>query len=333
MTEHTLALSATSNSAVGIMERVTQYLAHRRALGYRLYSDGYLLRSFARYAERHAPDQPLTTKLALEWATEPKAGKRLYHAKRLDALRSFARYLVVFEPRTEIPPTGLLGPSFARTEPHIYTSEETAALMRAALAMKPVTETSQTNPLRNATIIGLLACTGLRIGEVLALKNQDVDLRHGVITVRHSKNLPMRLVAISDCTVRHLGAYQEARDRCLGPGDEAESFFPSAWGGHLVYGTIFSVFRRIRKRAGLSGPQACGRPPRLHDFRHTFACNHLLRAYRENRNIDNAVHELSVYLGHATLHATYWYLTGVPVLFAECLKRFEAQGQKGGGEG
>jgi len=332
MRENTSALCFTSGSAVGMTERVTQYLAHRRALGYRLYADGYLLRSFARYAERHAPDQPLTTLLALEWATEPKAGKRLYHAKRLDALRSFARYLVIFEPRTEIPPTGLLGPSFARTEPHIYTPEETAALICAALAMKPVTEASQANPLRNATIIGLLACTGLRIGEVLALNNQDVDLGHGIITVRQSKNLPIRLVPITDCTVCHLHAYQEARDRCLGASGKTEAFFHSAWEGHLAYETIFRVFQRIRKRVGLNGQKASGRAPRLHDFRHTFACNHLLRAYRENRNIDNAVHELSVYLGHANLQSTYWYLTGTPILFAECLKRFEAQGRGNGDE-
>jgi integrase len=314
------------------MERVIQYLAHRRALGYRLYADGYLLRSFARYAECHASGQPLTTKLALEWATEPKSGKRLYHAKRLDALRSFARYLAVFEPRTEIPPTGLLGPSFARTEPHIYTPEETAALMRAALMNKSWTRDRRINPLRNATIIGLLACTGLRIGEVLALKNQDVDLENGIIMVRQSKNLPMRLVPITDCTVDRLRAYLRMRDRCLGPSGEAEAFFESAYGGHFTYRSFSAAFCRIRERAGLNGQKASGRAPRLHDFRHTFACNHLLRAYRENRNIDNAVHELSVYLGHASLHATYWYLTGVPVLFAECLKRFEAQKQRNGGE-
>ena len=171
----------------------------------------------------------------------------------------------------------------------------------------------------------------MRIGEVLALRNQEVDLGHGIITVRQSKNLPMRSVPITDCAVRHLSAYRDARDQCLGPFGDADAFFPSAWGGRLTYETIFSVFQRIRKRVGINGPKASGHLPCLHDFRHTFACNHLLRAYRENRNIDNAVYELSVYLGHATVHSTYWYLTGTPDLFAECLKRFEAQAREGRG--
>ena len=332
MSKHTSFLPVTYEAAAGMMERVSQYLAHRRRLGYRLYADGYLLRSFARYAERYAPGQPLTTTLALEWATMPKSGKRLYHAKRLDALRSFARYLVLFDPRTAIPPTGLLGPSFARIQPHIYTLEEMASLMRAALMNKSWTTDRRINPVRNATIIGLLACTGLRIGEVLALKNRDVDLVQNIITVRESKNLPMRLVPITDCTAQHLRAYLKMRDRCLGPSGEAEAFFESAYGGHLTYRSFCAAFDRIRTRAGLHGQRASGHVPRLHDFRHTFACNHLLRAYREKRNIDNAVYELSVYLGHATLYGTYWYLTGVPVLFAECLKRFEAQKRRNGGK-
>jgi len=332
MNEQNSALLDAEGSTTSITERVTPYLAHRRALGYRLYADGFLLRSFARYAERHAPGQPLTTMLALEWATEPKEGKRLYHAKRLDVLRSFARYLVVFDPRTEIPPTGLLGPSFARIEPHIYTQQETVALMRAALLNKSWTTERRINPVRNATIIGLLACTGMRIGEVLALKNREVDLEHGIITVRQSKNLPMRLVPITDCTVQRLRAYLKIRDRCLGLSDEEDAFFESAFGGRLTYQSFSDAFGRIRERAGLNGHKPSGHLPRIHDFRHTFACNHLLRAYRENRNIDNAVHELSVYLGHATVHSTYWYLTGTPALFAECLKRFEAQGRESGGE-
>ena len=322
MSEHTPTL----------LERANQYLEHKRALGYRLYADGYYLRSLGRYAERHAPGQPLTTELALGWATEPKAGKRVYHAKRLDALRPFARYLALFDPRTEIPPRGILGPSVSRIEPHIYTQEETAALMRAALMNKSWTTDRRINPQRNATIIGLLACTGMRIGEVLALKNQDVDLERGIITVRESKNLPMRLVPITDCTVRRLRAYLKTRDRCLGPSGEEEAFFESAYGGHFTYWSFSAAFGRIRKRAGLDRQNASGQAPRLHDFRHTFACNHLLRAYRENRNIDNAVHELSVYLGHVRLESTYWYLTGTPILFAECLRRFEAQGRRNGDE-
>jgi len=308
-----------------MLEMVEKYIEHKRGLGYKLGTESYLLRSFARYADHLVPGEPLTAKLALEWATAPESNSKTYHAKRLDALRSFARYLAAFQSETEIPPGGILGSSFSRVEPHIYARDEVACLMREALKIKPSTPAARINPLRNATMIGLLACTGMRIGEVLAMKNSDVDLIAGVITVRESKKLPMRLVPITDCAIRHLRRYKKERDRCFGHLPPTETFIQSSRGGRLTYNSFFIVFKKIRKRAGLMRGNDANRPPRLHDLRHTFACNHLLRAYREGRDIDNAVHELAIYLGHATLKSTYWYLTGTPALFEQCAKRFEIQ--------
>jgi integrase len=312
-------------------KRVDEYIRHKRSLGYTLRTESYMLRSFASYADRHAPGQPLTVDLALRWATEPQSAQRVYHAKRLDTLRSFARYLAVFNPQTEIPPQRLLGPSFRRVPPHIYTPQEIAALIRESLTYPPSLRRDPITGLRNATIIGLLACTGLRIGEVLALTDSDVDLNQGLMTVRHSKNLPMRLVPITAGAVRHLRQYRQARDQRFGCAGGSEAFIRSPRGGHVSYEAIQWAFKRLRRRTGLKN--ASGRRPRLHDLRHTFACNHLLLAYRENRNMDNAVHDLSVYLGHAAIGSTYWYLSGVPALLEKCTKRCETQGlriQKGG---
>ena len=149
-----------------------------------------------------------------------------------------------------------------------------------------------------------------------------------IITVRCSKNLPVRLVPITDCAVERLRNYQRSRDDCFGPTGESGAFIYSPQGGHLTRKRFTDVFKRIVEQAGLKSQRASGRPLRLHDFRHTFACNHLLRAYRENRNIDDAVHMLSVYLGHANLKCTYWYLTGIPVLFEQCSKRLKAKTQR-----
>jgi integrase len=314
-----------------MMKKIEQYLTHRRSLGYVIKTDGYVLRTFARYADIHAPGAPLTVDLALRWATAPEGTQRVYRAKRLDALRTFACYLAAFEPNTEIPPQRLLGPSFMRVPPHIYTPQEIAALIRESLTYQPSLRRDPLTGLRNATIIGLLACTGLRIGEVLALKNSDVDLDQGLITVCHSKNLPMRLVPITDCAAGHLRRYRDARDQRFGRSGDSDAFIRSPRGGHVSYETVSWAFERLRTRTGLK--DASGRKPRLHDLRHTFACNHLLRAYRENCNIDNAVHELSIYLGHATLASTYWYISGVPALLEQCTNRCETLGlriQKGG---
>lgn len=312
-----------TTSSRSMLEYVDQYITHKRGLGYKLGTESFLLRSFARYADAQAPGQPFTVTLALTWATAPSHTTRLYHAKRLDAVRSFARYLVTLAPDTQIPPGGLLGPSYARSTPHIYTDEEIMALMVAAYDRMADVQGARANPIRNATITGLLACTGMRIGEVLALDNRDVDLAQGIITIRESKNLPMRLVPVTENAVAHLRQYQAARDACFGV-VASPAFFLSSWSGRLSYASFHVAFAAMRTQAGLVSDPVTGRLPRLHDLRHTFACRHLLRAYQEARDIDSAVHDLAVYLGHARLEATYWYLTGIPVLFEECMKRFTA---------
>ncbi|MCD4830962.1 MAG: tyrosine-type recombinase/integrase [Anaerohalosphaeraceae bacterium] len=179
-----------------MMKKVEQYLAHKRSLGYKMRTDGRQLQSFARYADIHAPAGPLTVDLALRWATSPEGIyrryqiNRRYHAQRLSLVRGLARYLMAFDPRTEILPRRLVVATDTRVPPYIYTQREIAALIRECLAYRPSMKHQAYTGVRNATIIGLLACTGMRIGEVLALKNSDVDLVQNVITVRHSKNLP-----------------------------------------------------------------------------------------------------------------------------------------------
>jgi len=305
-----------------MIKKVERYVIHRRSLGYVYESESRRLRSFARYADQYAPGQPLTIDLAIRWVTTSK-GTRAYHANLLHTLRTFARYLITFEPRTEIPPLRLLGPGHQRVPPHLYTSREIAALIHKSLMYRPYRQRDAHIGMRNATLIGLLACTGLRIGEALAFQNRDVDLTHGILTVRCSKNLPMRLVPITPCAVDHLRRFVEARDKHFGPSGDTEHFFRSPRGGHIGYRVMCTAFRRLCQQAGLL--KAWGRHPRMHELRHTFACKHLLRAYRENRNIDNAVHELSIYLGHTGLAHTYWYLSAVPALLEHCANRFEAQ--------
>jgi len=314
-----------------MLKKVEQYVIHKRSMGYIFKTDSKHLRSFAHYADRHAPGQSLTVDLALRWATAPKGTARSYHARRLTVLRTFARYLAIFDSRTEIPPQRLLGPSVQRVPPHLYTPQEITALIQKSLTYRPSLRHDPYTGLRNATVIGLLACTGLRVGEALAFQSRDVDLTQGLLTVRCSKNLPMRLVPITSCTIDHLRQYQEARDKRFGPSGDTDAFFRSLRGGNVAYVTMKVAFRRLCQRIGLQ--KAWGRNPRLRELRHTFASNHLLRAYREHRDIDNAVHDLSIYLGHANLAHTYWYISAVPALLEHSVNRFKAhtrQPQKGG---
>ena len=300
-------------------DRVQEYLAYRRALGYQLRSEGQMLRSFACYADASGPCGPLTTELALRWARLPEQASRLYQARRLEVVRTLARYLAARESGTEIPPRGLLGPAHARQPPFIYSEADIAALIQAARALTPA---NQLRPQTYATLIGLLACTGLRIAEALALQASDIAWGTGVLTVRRTKFCKSRLVPLHPSVVERLRDYARVRER-YHPSRSGAAFFVSDAGRPLPYGTVRSTFHRLLRQA-LPGVAPVGRVrPRLQDMRHTFACRRLLAWYRDGTDIDQAIDKLSTYLGHAKVTDTYWYLTGIPELLALASRRFE----------
>ena len=306
-------------SATTMAERVEEYLAYRRALGYQVRTQGGMLRSFARFADESGHLGPLTSEIALRWARLPERAARLYQARRLEVVRTLARYLEPREPGTEVPARGLLGPAHARGPAFLYTEAEIAALIEAARSLAPV---DGLRPLTYATLIGLMACTGLRIGEALALGTDDVDLEAGVLTVRRTKFHKSRLVPL------HASAFGPLRDYAAvrGPrrrGSMVTTFFASEAGRPLPYGTVRHTFHELLRKA-MPGAAPVGRVrPRLHDLRHTFACRRLLGWYGDGTRIDRSIDQLSAYLGHAKVTDTYWYLTGVPELLSLAGRRFE----------
>jgi len=275
--------------------------------------------SFARFADHSGHRGPLTTEIALRWARLPERAARLYQARRLEVVRTLAKYLAPRESATEIPPRGLLGPAHARKTPFIYSEAEIVALFRAAQKLAPA---DGLRPRTYAVLIGLLACTGLRISEALALAQDDTDLEGGILTVRQTKFRKSRLVPLHISVIGPLREYGAVRDRRFG-GMHLRTFFVSDAGRSLPYSTVRQTFHRLLRTA-MPNAAASGRSrPRLHDLRHTFACRRLLAAYRNGSNIDRATEELSAYLGHAKVTDTYWYLTGIPELLALAGHRFE----------
>ena len=223
------------------------------------------------------------------------------------------------EPGTEVPARGLLGPAHARRPAFLYTEAEIAALIEAARSLVPA---DGRRPLTYATLIGLMACTGLRIGEVLALGTGDVDLDVGVLTVRQTKFHKSRLIPLHTTAVGPLRDYATTREnRCREMA--VTTFFASEAGRPLPYSTVRHTFHQLLRRA-MPGATPIDRVrPRLHDLRHTFACRRLLSWYHEGTQIERAIDQLSAYLGHAKVTDTYWYLTGVPELLALAGGRFE----------
>jgi integrase len=304
-----------------------EYLAYRRNLGAQLRIEGQELLRFARWADQSGHSGPITTELALRWAALPQDRTQLYRARRLEVVRCFARYRAIFDPRTEIPPDRLLGPAHCRTAPYIYSARQIAEMLTAANALAPP------NGLRPQTyrmLLGLLACTGLRISEALKLTRDDVDLQQGLLTIGRSKFHKSRLVPLHPSTAAVLRQYAGFRDH-YHPLMQSKAFFLSESGKPLAYSTVRITFRRICRRLGWK-PGPTGREPRIHDLRHTFVCRRVLAWYEAGADVEHSIAALSTYLGHRKVTDTYWYLTGIPELMAVAAQHFERFARSGGAQ-
>jgi integrase/recombinase XerD len=292
------------------------YLQLRRALGHKMNHAAWLLPRFVAYLEA-AGAETVTIEAALAWAQssahDPAPAAR---AQRLAVAGGFARYLLGIDPRTEVPPASLLPYPHRRRPPFIFSPHDLAALMVEARQLRP--------RLRSATyetLIGLLAATGMRVGEAFRLDRADVDLAESVLMIRMSKFRKSREVLLHASTVEALARYASLRDQ-LQPRPRAASFFVSIRGTRLLYSPVFQTFHRLVDAAGVGAgsPQA----PRIHDLRHSFAVRTLVGWYRDGKDVQAFLPRLSTYLGHRDPHSTYWYLSAAPELLALAAARLEA---------
>jgi integrase len=304
--------------------RVKAYLHARRQFGFRLRIEGGELLRFARYADEAGHRGALTTELALRWAQAATSASPLYRARRLEIVRGFAKYESAFDAKTEVPAAGLLGSAHRRTPPYIFSPREIERLLTAA---KQLPSRHGLRAKTYAALIGLLACTGLRISEALRLGRADADLDAGVLSIRETKFGKARLVPLHPSARRALQEYVMHRDVIVPPIAKA-TLFVSESGAALPSRTVHGVVRGLLDGV-VKSETSIGRRPRLHDLRHTFACRCLLRWHRGGADVDQRIAALSTYLGHAKVSDTYWYLTGVPELMAIAGTRFERFGREG----
>lgn len=295
-----------------------QYLDYRHKLGYRLHVEGPQVVSFAEYAGKSKHKGAITTELALRWARLPQGGSPLYHARRLEVVRCFARYAAIFDDKTEIPPEKLLGKAHCRIQPHIYSDKEIGQLLKAAGELSPG---DGLRPRTYTALFGVLASTGLRISEALRLRQTDVDWRQCLLRIVETKFHKSRLVVLHPTVCVQIHAYACFRDQYRHAG-HADAFFLSEKGRALSYSTVRTTFRNIARSLGWDRHDY-RRRPRIYDLRHTFACRRLLQWYREGVDVDHAIASLSTYMGHVKVTDTYWYLTGIPDLLQVAADRFE----------
>ena len=253
----------------------------------------------------------------MQWATMARA-QPVHWTHRLSVVRGFAAFHAASDPRNEVPALGLLPHRFHRKPPYIYTDMEIAKLLKAATRLPSKTGLRART---YATLLGLLVATGMRIGEVVALDREDVDIPSTVITVRQGKFGKSRLVPVHASTAYALRLYAEGRDRVY-PRPRTASFLIGERGNRMVVNTVEQIFVKLSRQVGLRGP-ADRTGPRLHDIRHRFAVTTMLRWYRAGVDVESHLPQLSTYLGHAHVTDTYWYLSAVPELMRLVVARLE----------
>ena len=295
------------------------YLALRRGLGAELLRPGAYLRRFVEFLDREGASV-VTTELAVRWATAPARATPATWASRLDDVRRFTLWLSATDPRTEVPPPGLLPHRYRRRPPYIYSDEEVERIVREAARLpSPVGLRAYSY----GTLFGLLAATGLRLGEALALDRDDVDLRAGVLAVRRAKCGKSRFVPVHDSTRRALRRYAEQRDVLI-PHPASPAFLLSERRTRVTQCSARYNFVVVSRAIGLRPPARGhhhGRGPRLHDMRHRLAARTLVRWYREGRDVERELPKLSTYLGHVHVADTYWYIEAVPELLRLATER------------
>lgn len=300
-----------------LLREVDEYLALRRAFGTKLKGFEAPLRKFVTFLEG-VGERFVTTERALEWALQPEGTSSQHHATRLRDVRIFAAYLHAKDPRHEVPPSDLLPQRVQRARPYLYSVEEIEVLLQTARAMP------SSQGLRGATyatILGLLAVTGLRRSEVVALDRGDVDLDRGVLTVQKTKFGKTRLVPLHPSTTQALQDYASHRDQVL-PVTLSPGFFLKEDGRRLGGWGLWRTWVKLTIQVGLRGPHGI-RGPRLHDLRHRFAVESLLGWYRTGQDAARRLPVLSTYLGHVHVADTYWYLQAVPELLQLAAQRLE----------
>jgi integrase len=295
---------------------LADYVAIRRSTGFKFEEAAKLLSNFVGRLDADG-SLVVTSTAAISWA-KATGGQPNWWGKRLSVARGFARYLNGLNPEHEVPPTGMFPTRPCRATPYLYSDEDVARLMVAARSLRIASWATTME-----TLIGLLAVTGMRVGEAIDLDANDLDWVEGVLTVHFGKFGKSREIPLHPSTVEVLRTYDDRR-RNMGPQLTSSAFFVSIFGARLSYASVHRTFHRLVCQLG---PQrfSAHHGPRLHDLRHTFAVHTLLDWYRDGGDVRQRLHLLSTYLGHIDPAATYWYLSGAPELLALAAERLEAE--------
>lgn len=297
-----------------LADALSDYLALRGRLGHDLADARRLLPRFVDHLDQ-AGEATITIAAAVAWATEPEVGPgSTVWPRRMTAVRGFARHMAGIDPATQIPPLGLIPMRQRWTQPFLFSGDHVERLLAATASIRWRLPAAV-----HHTLLGLLAVTGMRVGEALKLDDGDIDWADGVVSVRESKFGKSRLVPVTPSTLDALRSYAAIRDDLVAR--RVPAVFVSVRGNRTIYACVQETFRRLCTSAGI-GVNA-PRRPRVHDLRHSFAVNTLIGWHRAGENVDHRLPALSTYLGHRDPRSTYWYLSAAPELLALAARKIE----------
>ena len=294
------------------------YIELRHGLGYRSPSQEPMLRAFARHLDEAGHDGPVPLEASLDWAASTVSADPRNPARRLTVVRGFLRHLSVLDGATEVPAPGLLGPAGHRTPPHVYSDREISDLLQAAARLAPP---GGLRPHSYATLFALMACTGLRISEALALTCADVDLDGGILTVRAGKRRRTRLIPLHPTAVPPMRDYAASRQRRCGPPGGGDAFFRTDRSGRISASAASSTFIVLRRQLGWTAAGRA-RAPRMHDLRHRMVVRRIQAWHAQGTDVDRKIAVLATYLGHVEVRDVYWYMSALPELLGIIADRF-----------
>jgi integrase/recombinase XerD len=306
---------AGGGAVTALRGRAVEYLALRRALGFKLHCQGQLLLQFVDYTESQGTDR-LSTDLAVAWARQPVGTNPAWWNRRLSVVRGFAHYLHTIDADCEVPPADIFPTHYRRALPYLFSEEEIVALMAAAAQLAPALRAATYE-----TLVGLLAVTGLRVGEAIRLTRADIDWADGVLLVHNTKFGKSRQVPLQPSTIDALRGYSTRRDR-LWSAPAPDNFFLSATGRGLNGRMVDWNFQRLVTDAGIDYT-GHHRSPRPHDLRHRFIVATMRAWYEQGAPVEAFLPRLSTYVGHTKPADTYWYLQAAPELLALAVERLE----------
>ncbi len=296
--------------------KLEEYLAVRRAMGFKMERHEKLLGQYAGFLAANG-ETVVTTENAVAWAALPAEARTRWHALRLSMVRGFAAWLNAADPAHQVPPGRLIRYGGRGIVPYLYTDEEIAALAREAGRLS-----GRLRAATFATLVRLLAVTGMRVGEAIRLDRGDYDPAVGVLTVRDTKFGKSRHLPLHPTAVSGLDEYLRLRDEIM-PRPQSPALLLTARGCRLRYERTWETFHAVTLSAGLK-PRSAACRPRIHDLRHSMAVATLLGWHRSGADVQAMMPRLSAYLGHADPRHTYAYMSAAPELLALAAGRLQA---------